>query len=737
MAGMSSVASFPSGSMLSINEAGLSAQSTQPRSSGQIKNPGLVDKLLFTVGLKTEKGKRAYRLARLERNEAKLVRDARYIVLTAEASLSRRATIDRNTVKEVGAEVNKFALRAEKIQSFTDIRADGMNAAMSEIHGTDEVPTKKIILKALARALDGRGDLTKDAVVDLMAGSVDGRGSEDAQNFRENLVAYGNKSSNMYLPGVKAQVIDAFSSVREDSALRQMLTGEKLDFKKVMILGEQVRAEKQVSQPLSGRFATKEPAPSQSFPSYLGAQDAQSLNESVADGSLPRPMPVFRPIKQQLSPTEESCARVVAQMSSSQRAQLRAEVAGKFREVIEHSAQPAEKQNLLNGTSVIVRALEETQQAAKNAFGRYKVSMHHQDLKSLSTTFADRIPFIKKSWHRGFFKAEAAVMKDYRAVCDKVVSNSRKAFGTFKDEGVETRHKYYETLAKEIAQQFGESLAPTKSKKGAQPDLYNVQDRVYRALRNADKKQAYIESQAAAKKAAVASKANTKQSPVPSKVDAKQVTVQSRADAPQTPVKLRAAAQEARTSLNMEVQRGVTQFLAERSPVKAQLPDVVYEQVPQRDDTLAPVAQPLVEASADQVRYEVPKKKSIEKRGFIANEESSDSGVESGAETDYSVVPLELDSDTNTDLESNAASSPTSTHGSSGTDSVDDGEYSTIDDLAPVKPASIFDDEPWPALPEQVAKQVIADMAAALPESKPVLNKVYINKNALAAGNRA
>ncbi|WP_233236328.1 hypothetical protein [Bordetella sp. LUAb4] len=708
MAGMSSVASPLSGSMLSINEAGLSAESTQARSSGQTKSIGLVDKFRFTMGLMSSKGKRAFRLARLDNNEAKLVRNAHYVILAAEASLNRRATGDSSAVKDVGSEVHDFALRAQKFQEFTDAsRPDGMNTAMSEKYGTKPGVIGKIIKGVINQSLEGRGDLTRDAVINLLAGAVDGSGIEEAQNFRENLVAYGNKSSNTYLPGVKGQIIDAFSSAREDGALREMLTADVVDFKKVMMLGEQIRAEKQVSQPLSGRFATKEPAAPRSFPAYVGAHDAQSLSESVADGSVSRPVPP--PTNQQLSPTEQSCARVVAQMSSSQRALLKAEVAGNFKGLVAQSVQPADKQNLAEGTAAILRALEDTKTAAEKAFSRYKGNMHHQDLKSLSTTFGDRIPFIKKSWHRGFFRTEAAVMKDYRAVCDKVVSNSRKAFGTFKDEGIEKRNAYYETLATQIAEQFGASLAPAKSKKGAQADVYNVQDRVYRALRNADRKQAYIESKAAAKQAAVQSKG-----------EATPVTVQASVDALQTPIRLRADAQEARNSLNMEVERGVSQFLAENSPVKLQLPEAILAQVPQTGRTPSPVVLDGVDTNKDREGYQVPRKKlakssggakkqeSMQMRDGVAKQEltqkqrvandltSDDSGLDSGhSDNEYDAVPSGGKKVTFSPIEPESI-------------------YETIDDVASKKPNSIFEEEPLPAPPTRV------------------LNRVYIDENAIA-----
>ena len=183
-----SIAGLPAAvSMPNVHDAGPPKQSERAHFSGQIK--ALVATLKFRVGLMSAKGKRAYNLARLERNGLKLERDALHLIKAANASIGRAS--QHKTFSAIGDEIGKVHRRMEKILAFNDVtRTDGMPKAVVEKAGAKGIDTETVVYHAIGRSLDACSDLTKNRVLDYMAGVAGATDPDVIRDRTDSLIAY-------------------------------------------------------------------------------------------------------------------------------------------------------------------------------------------------------------------------------------------------------------------------------------------------------------------------------------------------------------------------------------------------------------------------------------------------------------------------------------------------------------------------------------------------------------------
>lgn len=508
--------STPAVSMPNVHDAGPPKQSGQAHFSGQIKNPHLMTTLRFRAGLMSAKGERAYNLARLERNGLKLERDVLHLIKATNASIGRAS--QHKTFSAIGDEIGKVSRRMEKILAFNDVtRTDGMPKAVVEKAGTKGIIAETVVYRAIDRSLDACGDLTKQRVLDYMAGAAGDTDPDVIRDRTDSLIAYSNRRS----PGIARKVVEAFKWAREDQALRESLTAAPLDAEKLSIFGQRIRAERNSAQPLSEKLSGKfeacaldphslasqlDPAsphlPSRDYIASL--PDVPSLNGRIEGGTLRRPQPPAR--IGNVCETERSLARVVEQLSSGQRAQLSAVLPRYEGEVhaLRQNKEFEKAVSLQEAVDTILRVLNERASSAEKAFGRYEKAQYDTDFKHLSAIFARSIPHIKKTWGHELFSSRNAVDRELQDAIEKVVAGCRKACGSHTQElktdrlGIPdamqaepqrpaSRDAYYEKLAGELAAKFQARLPHRPYR----PD-YVVEKEILERLKHEDEAQAGI-----------------------------------------------------------------------------------------------------------------------------------------------------------------------------------------------------------------------------------------------------
>ncbi|RXN90401.1 hypothetical protein C7R54_12915 [Achromobacter aloeverae] len=432
----------------------------------------MVMQLRFRMGLVSADQRRAYNRARLARNECKLQRDASRIIKVTKQALEGRAS-GKGMVRAVAPAIGKFGRRVEKLQRFADSSvADGMAGVVVEKYGRTGISVEPIVYQAIFDSLRGHDEATRNRVVDYMAGASGNAADQVKARFRaNNLVAFSAGAGNLDRQAISQAVVDAFAGVREAEALRQALTGGYLDVKKLVLVGEHISADICDAARLSDKLALAEaPGPKGPDADIVGTPASRTA-------------------------TVRAIERVVDRLPARRRSQLVRDV-----EAHEDDVAALMRARNLQGALHAAMAVESIHGAlsarrsdALAALDRYTARQLDADCKRLEATFGKKMPFITRSFGRGFGGSKANVERAWTKDVGKVARGCLAACGYYHDETRagrvddlgrrETgRQDYYLVLAKHVAVSYQAAV----NRRVRLADRFDIQQQVYEQLLAAD-----------------------------------------------------------------------------------------------------------------------------------------------------------------------------------------------------------------------------------------------------------